>query len=330
MHLKTVGGTLVVVLLTSLVGSEAIGQEVLQDNRDPHEGDRRFKNNLGLYQPNYGIYDEILERTEPGPESLREILKTPQWLIFGGEHRTRYETLDRRWRAGEHGSDQQLSQRTRLSFGVQDVLDPLRLTVELQGSRVHLTDAGSFVAGGQVNKTDIQQLHADLVSTNFLGMGQPTVLSIGRINMDVGRRRWVARNNFRNTTQAFDGIHWRLGDEKRWHLRAFLTEPVEIRPEQPDKAAPGQPRTFWGLYAESRRIQCFNVAFHYFGHRDEGPHRDFEMLDCGSSKMANREPTSTTSSPPSNSAISVRQDGSSNFSMERSGTPSTCLGSRKC
>lgn len=106
MHLKTVGGTLVVVLLTSLVGSEAIGQEVLQDNRDPHEGDRRFKNNLGLYQPNYGIYDEILERTEPGPESLREILKTPQWLIFGGEHRTRYETLDRRWRAGEHGSDQ--------------------------------------------------------------------------------------------------------------------------------------------------------------------------------------------------------------------------------
>jgi hypothetical protein len=277
MHLKTAGGMFLVLLLANFVGTEASGQEVLQDNHAPQE-DLRFKHDLGLYQPNYGIYDEILERTEPGPESLREALRTPQWLIFGGEYRIRYETLDGRWRAGERGSDQQLAQRTRLFFGIQDVLDPFRLTVELQDSRVNLNDAGSFVTDDHVNKTDIQQLHVDLVSTNFLGTGQPTVLSIGRINMDLGRRRWVARNSFRNTTQAFDGIHWRLGDEKRWHLRAFLTEPVEIRPEQLDKAAPAQPRTLWGLYVESRRIQWFNMAFHYFGHRSEGPHRDFDML----------------------------------------------------
>ncbi len=257
---------------------QALGQELLQ--RETEKGGKapEFKYNLGLYKPDYGIYDEILERTEPGPQSLREAVNMPTWLIVGGQHRTRYETLDGRWRAGELGSDQQIAQRTRLFLGIQDILDPLRLNVELQDSRAQLTDSGSFMTQHHVNKTDVQQLHLDLFSTNFLGTEQPTVLSVGRINMDLGRRRWVARNEFRNTTQAFDGVHWHLGDEKKWHVRAFLTEPVQILPERVDKVAPEQPTTLWGLYLESRQLSWLHMAFHYFGHRSDGPHRDFEML----------------------------------------------------
>lgn len=268
----------VVVLVLLAFPAHAQEPDVRLDSDRPDRSDPRFSYNLDLYQPNYGVYDEILELTEPGPESLREVLDLPPWLIVGGQHRTRYETLNERWRAGEQGSDQQLAQRTRLFFGIRDIWDPLRITVELQDSRVSLTDASSFVNDAHVNKTDVQQLHLDLVSSNFLGTGQPTMLSIGRLNMDIGRRRWVARNNFRNTTQAFDGIHWRLGNEAHWHLRAFLTEPVEIRPVQLDPVAPKPPSTLWGLYVESRRLPSLHMAVHYFGHRSEGPHRDFEML----------------------------------------------------
>jgi hypothetical protein len=252
-----------------------VGQDALAVDKE-REGDRP-EYNLGLYEPEYGIYDEILEVTERGPQSLRQVVKLPRWLIVGGQQRTRYETLNGRWRAGEQGSDQQVALRTRLFFAVEDILDPVRITLELQDSRATSTDTGSFVTGA-VNKTDIQQLHLDLVSTNFMGTGQPTVLSIGRINMDLGRRRWLARNNFANASQAFDGVHWRFGDEKRWHLRAFLVEPVEILPERLDKALPTQPTTLWGLYVESRRLSSLHAAFHYFGHRSDGPHRDFDML----------------------------------------------------
>jgi hypothetical protein len=266
---------LLIVLLSLAAAFEARSQELLRE--EEKKGNARFKYNLGLYKPDYGIYDEILERTEPGPESLREVLKLPSWLIVGGQQRTRYETLNGRWRAGEQGSDQQVALRTRLFFAVKDIFDPMRFTLELQDSRATLTDTGSFTTDA-VNKTDIQQLHLDLVSTNFLGTGQPTILNIGRLNMDIGRRRWVARNSFRNTTQAFDGVHWQLGDERRWHVRAFLVEPVDILPERLDKAAPAQRNTLWGLYAESRRVPWLHAAFQYFGHRSTGPHRDFDML----------------------------------------------------
>ncbi len=266
---------LLIVLLSLAAALEARSQELLRE--EEKNGNSKVKYNLGLYEPAYGIYDEILQRTEPGPESLREVLRLPTWLIVGGQQRTRYETLNGRWRAGEQGSDQQVALRTRLFFAVKDIFDPVRFTFELQDSRAILTDTGSFTSDA-VNKTDIQQLHLDLVSTNFLGTGQPTILSIGRINMDIGRRRWVARNTFRNTTQAFDGVHWRLGDEKRWHVRAFLVEPVDILPERLDKAAPAQRNTLWGLYVESRRLPWFHTAFQYFGHRSAGPHRDFDML----------------------------------------------------
>jgi hypothetical protein len=63
---------LLIVLFSLAVAAEARGQELLRE--EEKTGGPRFKHSLGLYEPSYGIYDEILERTEPGPESLREVL----------------------------------------------------------------------------------------------------------------------------------------------------------------------------------------------------------------------------------------------------------------
>jgi hypothetical protein len=148
--------------------------------------------------------------------------------------------------------------------------------------------------------------------------------------MDIGRRRWVARNSFRNTTQAFDGVHWRVGDEKRWHVRAFLVEPVDILPERLDKAAPAQRNTLWGLYVESRRLPWVHAAFHYFGHRSAGPHRDFDMLGLrlfrpGEAGTFQYEIESSYQFGDISSAGK-----SPIFNMVKSGTPSRRRGRLKC
>lgn len=65
---------------------------------------------------------------------------------------------------------------------------------------------------------------------NVAGSGLRTDLHFGRMTLDMGGRRYVARNDFRNTTNAFDGVHWQIGKPDTWRLRAFITEPV-IRDE---------------------------------------------------------------------------------------------------
>ena len=280
-YVGSLGPLLLGVVLPLAMICEVLGQDTEAGSKEASEAPRigpEFEFNLGHYEPSYGIYDEILEVTEPGPESLREFLGTPPWLIYGVTQRTRYESLQGRWRAGEEGSDQQIALRTRLFFGIRDILDPLRFSVELQDSRVYLTDAGSLVTTSQVNETDIQQLHVDLATKRVFGWNQPSVLSFGRLNLDLGRRRWIARNNFRNTTQSFDGVHWRVGDERKWHVRAFLTRPVEIFQTRLDPIGPASPNTLWGVYAGSRLTQRLTLEGYYFGHRSRDAYRDFEMV----------------------------------------------------
>jgi hypothetical protein len=242
------------------------------------ESKERVKYLLGVYETQVGIYDEILDKTKVGPGLLHRSLGAPGWLVLGGEQRTRYEGLDGSWRMNEPGGGQLISMRTRLQAGIQNLFDPVRFLIEVQDSRGPLTTTGAYINTNNVNELDIQQLHADLFSRNFLGTGVPTVLKVGRINMDLGRGRWVARNQFRNATNAFDGLEWQLGDERRWQVRSFLVQPVRRFVRKLDPWAPDEDSTFWGAYFESRMLPWLETTFHYFGHSSEGPGRDFNML----------------------------------------------------
>lgn len=79
------------------------------------------------------------------------------------------------------------------------------------------------------------------------------------MNMDIGRGRWISRESFQNTTQAFDGLHWSVGNNEEWHVRAFLAEPVQIKRYPFDPVMPAHTNTVWGLYAETRQFQDFNM-----------------------------------------------------------------------
>lgn len=142
------------------------------------------------------------------------------------ENRTRFESLHYPFRKGDQGTDAQIPQRSRLRIGL-DAPGPLRFLAEFQDSRTHV-QAGQvvFVNDTVVDTTDIQQLFVSATFLQVFGSQLRTDVYVGRINMDIGQRRLVARNDFRNTTNAFDGAHLNVGWQKDWRVRAFLVKPT--------------------------------------------------------------------------------------------------------
>ncbi len=137
-------------------------------------------------------------------------------------------------------------------------------------------DAGSFVDDTHRNHTDIQQLHLDLVSSNFLRSGLFTELNAGRINLDLRRRRWVARNSSRNTTNAFDSLHWLLGERGSWSLQSFIISLVRRYKRRLDDL--GSSALLWGLYLAAEPLPDASADLYYFGHRTDEAARNFDMI----------------------------------------------------
>ena len=204
----------------------------------------------------------------------RRYLKTatnlPDWMDLGLENRTRFESYDHPWRstqaAGGGHTDSQVVLRSRVRVGLGN--GPFRFFFEGQDSRAYGNDApGDFVNNTTVNEFDILQLLGSLTINNVGGSGLRTDLHFGRMTMDFGMRRYVARNDFRNTTNAFDGVHWQIGQGTTWRFRAFLVEPV-IR-DQVKLDEQTAKSVFWGTYVESQHLPWFNMNAFYFGLNDQ-------------------------------------------------------------
>ncbi len=69
---------------------------------------------------------------------------------------------------------------------------------------------------------NVQQLFVALILPDVWRTGLRTDLHVGRIKLDIGSDRLVARSRFSNTSQAFDGIHWNLANEGQWQFRTFF------------------------------------------------------------------------------------------------------------
>ncbi|MEQ8405724.1 MAG: alginate export family protein [Oceanicaulis sp.] len=140
---------------------------------------------------------------------------------FEASTRVRYETLSAPFRAGRDGSDQQVSWRTR-ALGEYDAGS---VTFGLEGfdSRAFLTDEGSALSSTMINTFDILQAYAKVE----LERGE---VQAGRFVMNVGSRRLVGENSFRNFPNSFEGVRGAFSLAEAWTLDAFYTAPVRRRP----------------------------------------------------------------------------------------------------
>lgn len=178
------------------------------------------------------------------PFRLDEALGTDPVLRFGLEHRLRFEHLANDFRAGLDTSSTGVFLRTLLSAEL--ALEPFFLGAELQDSRAYVTD-DTPVNQGLTNPFELLQGYVGL---RFRGAFQPEdalSLKVGRMTIDLARvpmkpssveratRRLIARNDFRNTINGFNGVdlHWRSRDDH--FVRLLAAFPVTRLPSAPEE-----------------------------------------------------------------------------------------------
>lgn len=168
------------------------------------------------------------------PWRLGEALGAPGWLRFGLEHRARFEHLAHDFRARASGDSSALVFRTLLAVELD--LRPIVFGAELQDSRAWASE-DAVLNTTVVNPLEPLQVYLRLEGNDLLSVGDRVWAKVGRMTLDVGSRRLVARNEFRNTINAFTGLELGWEDASERLLRAFAVLPVVRFPNEVERLA---------------------------------------------------------------------------------------------
>ncbi len=204
----------------------------------------------------------------------------PDGLSLAVQHRIRYETLNSQFRSGSTGSDQVLSLRTLAQATVR--LHPkFRIQLELQDSRAEKADTGTPLSTAIVNSAELLEANIQWWAKGLFQDGSRSILRGGRLTMDIGKRRLVGRNRFRNTKNAFTGLDGIWKSPSGLLVRALLTLPVDRQPttqaELLDNDAAFDEETldriFWGVFVATPNLPWGGKGeFYLFGlHEDDAP-----------------------------------------------------------
>ncbi|MDI1308225.1 MAG: alginate export family protein [Methylotenera sp.] len=179
------------------------------------------------------------------------------WLDLGLEYRARYEHRDNDFRRANENVDDPLLLRTRAYVGVKEILDPLRFAVEVQDSRRNNGDYTRKYDTRDVNQADVLQGYLELhfkesvFGKDDLGNNRPFWIRGGRLAWEALDRRLIARNEWRNTTNSFQGIRANIGEKKNdWQIEAFAVKPVQRFTRQLDEVDHAQ--DFYGVIGDWR------------------------------------------------------------------------------
>jgi len=160
-----------------------------------------------------------------------EAFKDINWLELGFESRMRYEHRHNDIRRIEGGNDDPIFLRNRAWIGIKDILDPFRFAVEFQDSRIV---NNRFVSTDQErNEYDLLNAYGELYFKKALGADdrgndRPIRFRVGRMAYEATDRRFIARNEWRNTTNTFEGFRLNLGREANdWEVDLFGMQPVK-------------------------------------------------------------------------------------------------------
>jgi hypothetical protein len=160
-----------------------------------------------------------------------EAFKDITWLEIGFEHRTRYEFRSNDIRRTQFLIDEPFLLRSRGYLGIKEILDPLRGAVEFQDSRRY---NGHFPRDDRDwDQYDLIQAYGELYFKGALGedphqQQRPVRFRAGRMAYETLDRRFIARNEWRNTTNAFEGFRITLGQEaNNWEIDTWAYQPVK-------------------------------------------------------------------------------------------------------
>lgn len=219
-------------------------------------------------------------------------------VTFAASERVRYEAIDGQARAGFNSSDELLNFRTTLLARYQH--GPVSVVGELWDSRVYGGNRRSPVTTGEVNTLEPVQAYLQLDLGDALGRGSKLRVQAGRFLLNLGSRRLVAADDYRNTTNGYTGVRadWNAGP---WSATAIYTMPQRRRPDDIDALLSNEPAidregsalVLWGgVLGRAKTIgpALIETSYFHLGEHDTSgrPTRD-RSLDTASVRIA-RDP----------------------------------------
>jgi hypothetical protein len=173
--------------------------------------------------PAPGVRVGTREGSAGGPWRLHKAIGAPSWIRFGLEQRARYEHLQDDFHSGATGNSAGSSLRTLLSAELD--FAPVVVGAEIEDSRAYTTEATPLNTT-IVNPLEVLQAYAGLRHEGLFVSGDSAALTLGRFTIDLGSRRLVARNEFRNTINTYTGVDLRWTCPRKHMLRGFAVMPV--------------------------------------------------------------------------------------------------------
>lgn len=238
-----------------------------------------------------------------GPWRLADALGLPDWFEISGTIRGRFETFDEQFRASGGGESHAFVTRSLVEMTVRDTF--LSATAELMDSRVYSGVSNAPLNTGIVNTVELLQGYVAGEFTDALEDGDKLRIQAGRHTMNVGSRRLVARNRFRNTINAFTGVNAQWESKSGTKVRSFFTFPVQRLPRAADELDDGDIRfdeertsvRFWGAHGAIPQAAAGMDAELYLFGLDEGDAtdlntRDRDLITVGTRWLKPREPGS--------------------------------------
>ncbi|WP_421850911.1 alginate export family protein [Novosphingobium sp.] len=190
---------------------------------------------------------------KPGP--LAEALGVPDDLSISATIRARVEGIDGQFRPSPATADSMVSLRTTLA--IEYDAGPVRFGGELWDARAYGEAPTSSITTSEVNTLELVQAYAKVELGDWKkgAKGGHGLLTLGRQTMDIGSRRLVARNRFRQTTNGFTGANLEWTTHGGTRLQAFWTMPQIRRPD--DLASLQDNKVKFDL--ETTRVQFFGA-----------------------------------------------------------------------
>ncbi|MDP3280045.1 MAG: alginate export family protein [Nitrosomonas sp.] len=180
----------------------------------------------------YGTHPE----SDP-PRYVRNLAKTGidafkdlDWLDVGLDYRVRYELRDNDIRRNSLLTDHPVLLRTRGYVGIRNILDPFRMAVEFEDARGYNSQ---FPRDNRDwNPFELIQTYGELyfkgaLGQDDLGNHRPIRIRGGRMAWEAVDRRLLGNNQWRNTTNNFEGFRVTFGQEANdWEFDAWGMQPV--------------------------------------------------------------------------------------------------------
>lgn len=219
------------------------------------------------------------------PWRLDSAIDSPGLFSLSGTYRLRYETLNHPYRAGATGSDEILV--GQLLLNARFTLQKFYADIELEDARQALADSGTALGTDSVNTLEPLQALVGMRFDDVFSQGDRLDVSAGRMTINLGSRRLVARNNFRNTINAYSGVQavWKRADG--FETRAFYVEPVQRKPtdlaalldNDSELDSASSDVSLWGLFGASPALFGSAKGEAYFFGLHTRDHPGFPVAD---------------------------------------------------